>query len=147
MNIVEQEKIAPEVELEEVEAGPVEEAGPASAPEASGRLGPDEEQLIRRCRSGDADACAALIRKYASLVYSVPLHSFGMSQDDAEDIYQLAYMKVLSRARQFRGESRFSAWLRTVVRNICVDCLRSQKPAVSLDQFKEGCENCPLNCI
>lgn len=106
-----------------------------------------EEKLIRACRNGDADACAALVKKYAALIYSVPLHNFGMSQDDAEDIYQICYMKVLNRARQFRGQARFSAWLRTVVRNICVDCIRAQKPTVSLDQIREGCENCPLSCV
>ncbi|MCC6484079.1 MAG: sigma-70 family RNA polymerase sigma factor [Armatimonadetes bacterium] len=134
-----------ELEQEEVESST--EAATESAPQDSRALDLDEERLIHRCRAGDADACAALIRKYAALVYSVPLHNFGMSQDDAEDVYQLAYMKVLNRARQFRGESRFSAWLRTVVRNICVDCLRSQKSTVSLEQFKEGCENCPLTCF
>lgn len=106
-----------------------------------------EERLIRACRNGDAEACAALVKKYAALIYSVPLHNFGMSQDDAEDIYQICYMKVLNRARQFRGQARFSAWLRTVVRNICVDCIRAQKPTVSLDQVREGCENCPLSCV
>lgn len=106
-----------------------------------------EERLIRACRNGDAEACAALVKKYAALIYSVPLHNFGMSQDDAEDIYQICYMKVLNRAKQFRGQARFSAWLRTVVRNICVDCIRAQKPTVSLDQVREGCENCPLSCV
>ncbi|BCW98229.1 MAG: sigma-24 [Armatimonadota bacterium] len=104
-----------------------------------------EERLIQRCREGDAEACAVLVRKYASLIYSVPLHSFGMSQDDADDIYQLCFIKVLQRVRQFRGDSRFSAWLRTVVRNICVDCMRSQKQVISLEELMDGCESCPLS--
>jgi|DewCreStandDraft_4_1066084.scaffolds.fasta_scaffold01042_35 RNA polymerase sigma-70 factor (ECF subfamily) len=104
-----------------------------------------EERLIQRCREGDAEACAALVRRYASLIYSVPLHSFGMSQDDADDIYQLCFIKVLQRVRQFRGDSRFSAWLRTVVRNICVDCIRSQKQVISLEELMDGCESCPLS--
>jgi len=103
-----------------------------------------EERLIALCREGNAEACAQLLKKYASLIYSVPLHQFGMSQDDADDIYQMCFVRVLKRARQFRGDSRFSAWLRTVVRNICVDCIRSQKSAVSLDAVREGCESCPL---
>jgi len=103
-----------------------------------------EERLITLCREGDAEACALLLKKYAALIYSVPLHQFGMSQDDADDIYQMCFVRVLKRARQFRGDSRFSAWLRTVVRNICVDCIRSQKSAVSLDAVREGCESCPL---
>lgn len=115
---------------------------------ASSAPGPaSEEHLITRCRGGDAEACAALLSKYASLIYSVPLHTFGMSRDEADDIYQICFMKVLNRASQFRGESRFSAWLRTVVRNICLDCIRSQKSAVSLDVVREGCENCPLSCV
>ncbi len=114
-------------------------------PYASSQI--DEDALIRRCREGNADACAALLRKYAALIYSVPLRNFGMSQEEAEDIYQLCYIKVLKRAKQFRGDSRFSAWLRTVVRNICVDCIRSQKPAISLDALSENCENCPLSTV
>ena len=120
----------------------------SGASEGRARLSREERteaRLIQRCREGDADACAELVRRYAALIYSVPLHSFGMSQDDADDIYQLCFIKVLQRVRQFRGESRFSAWLRTVVRNICVDCIRSQKYAVSLEELSDGCEGCPLS--
>lgn len=107
----------------------------------------EEEALISKCREGDAEACAMLVRKYASLIYSVPLHSFGMSQDDAEDVFQICYMKLFTRAKQFRGEARFSAWLRTVVRNICIDCIRSQKSALSLDMIADNCDSCPLSCF
>ncbi len=53
-----------------------------------------DEQLIKACLKGDAEAWAALIDKYKNLIYSIPI-KFGMYQD-AGDIFQAVCVDLMS---------------------------------------------------
>jgi len=47
-------------------------------------------------------------------------------RDSAEDLVQDTWMRVLDRARQYDGRSRFEPWLFSVARNLAIDHLRRE---------------------
>lgn len=85
-----------------------------------------ERSLIRRAQRGDRPAFDALVRRYDQEVLRMTLR-IVRSHDEAQDLYQEAFLKVYRSIGQFRLESRFSTWLYRVVMNVCYDHLRRQK--------------------
>ena len=49
------------------------------------------------------------------------------SLEEAQDLYQEAFLKVYRSIGRFRLEAKFSTWLYRVVMNVCLDHLRRQK--------------------
>jgi RNA polymerase sigma-70 factor (ECF subfamily) len=95
-------------------------------PEEARQLsGGDEIALIRRAQGGDPEAFDALVRVYDQNVLRLTLQVVH-SQEEAQDLYQEAFLKVYRSLRYFRLEARFSTWLYRVVMNVCLDYLRRQ---------------------
>ena len=66
-----------------------------------------------------SDAFAALFEAHKDRVYSIALRYSG-NHTAALDIAQDAFLKLLSRVGDFRGEARFETWLFRVVVNSCM---------------------------
>ncbi len=88
--------------------------------------GEAERGLIRRAQRGDRTAFDSLVRRYDQEVLRMALR-IVRSPDEAQDLYQEAFLKVYRSIGQFRLEARFSTWLYRVVMNVCLDHLRRQK--------------------
>jgi RNA polymerase sigma-70 factor (ECF subfamily) len=59
------------------------------------------------------------------------------NREQAEDLFQEVWMKVLLRGGQFNGKARFDTWLFTVARNLVID-LRRKRTMSSLDEMFES---------
>jgi RNA polymerase sigma factor (sigma-70 family) len=53
-----------------------------------------------------------LVRRYERLVYSIPRRC-GLHEEDAEDIFQTVWVKLLENLEKLRDEDRLAAWLIT----------------------------------
>ena len=84
-----------------------------------------ETELINRAIAGDAGAFRELLDHHYMTVYRMAFRFCG-NQHDAEDITQLACMKVADQLASFKGQSAFTTWLYTVVLNTSRDWRRSQ---------------------
>src|SRR3954464_12004746 len=101
----------------------------------SGRV--DDTNLIREAQKGNHRAFEELIRQYDQSVLRLALHLTG-SPDDAQDIYQEAFLKAYKSVGNFRFECSFYTWLYRIVTNLCLDHLRRRKsrredPATVID--------------
>ena len=85
-----------------------------------------DEVLMVRYQRGDREAFAELLRRYERPVYNFALR-YLRHVSWAEDVTQEAFLRLVQRAGEFKHESRFSTWLYTITRNLCVDHLRRQK--------------------
>jgi RNA polymerase sigma-70 factor (ECF subfamily) len=94
--------------------------------EGSRLLEADERELIRRAQGGDRAAFDSLVRLYDHEVLRLAL-KVVRSPEEAQDLYQEAFLKVYRSLGRFRFDSRFSTWLYRVVMNVCLDHLRRQK--------------------
>jgi RNA polymerase sigma-70 factor, ECF subfamily len=77
-------------------------------------------ELAERARDGDRNAFRQLLERHYDSAYRVALRITG-SVPDAEDVAQDICLALPKKLRSFRGESRFSTWLYTVVVNACRD--------------------------
>jgi len=90
----------------------------------SGRV--DDTNLIREAQKGNHRAFEELIRQYDQSVLRLALHLTG-SPDDAQDIYQEAFLKAYKSVGNFRFECSFYTWLYRIVTNLCLDHLRKRQ--------------------
>ncbi|HTJ30309.1 MAG TPA: sigma-70 family RNA polymerase sigma factor [Acidobacteriaceae bacterium] len=85
-----------------------------------------EMDLIREAQAGSRAAFDALVRQYEHQVLRLALHLTG-SEQDAEDIYQEAFLKAYRYLNNFRFECSFYTWIYRIVTNLCLDQLRRKK--------------------
>ena len=90
--------------------------------------------LMLRVRKGEQDAFAALVDKYKQPVMNL---AYRMLHDptEAEDMAQNVFVQVYKSAHRYEAASKFSTWLFTIARNLCLNEIRrrSRHPADSLD--------------
>jgi RNA polymerase sigma factor (sigma-70 family) len=92
------------------------------------------ERLVRECCQGNQAAWNALIDKYKNLIFSVPI-KFGLSRDDAADIFQAVCLDLLSDLPQLREPQALPKWLMQASYH---KCLRFKKQ--KLDLFDDSTE-------
>jgi RNA polymerase sigma-70 factor (ECF subfamily) len=95
---------------------------PASAP--SPRV--DDARLVRRAQQGDAAAFEELVRNYDRTVLRLATHLTN-SAEDAQDIYQEAFLRAYRNIGRFRFECSFYTWIYRIVTNLCCDHLRRKQ--------------------
>ncbi|MEP6758036.1 MAG: sigma-70 family RNA polymerase sigma factor [Actinomycetota bacterium] len=85
--------------------------------------GAADEDLVHRFLAGDAGAFTELVTRHERRVYGLCLRILG-DREDAADAAQDAFLVVVRKLEQFRGESAFTTWLHRVTVNVCYDHLR-----------------------
>src|SRR5215471_10925137 len=110
---------------------------------SSAELDPDAA-LMLQVKQGDTTAFAQLVDKYKQPVMNLV---FRMLRDatEAEDLAQNVFVQVYKSAERYRVSSKFSTWLFTIARNLCLNELRrrARHPADSLDASHPEQENQP----
>lgn len=87
--------------------------------------------LIGRAQAGDRDALTQLIMGQQHYVYSIAM-SVLKDPDDAADLSQEAFIRLVRALSQYNGESRFTTWLYRLVVNLGRDELRRRGRQVPL---------------
>jgi len=82
-------------------------------------------QVIENCKLGDPKAFAELIKLTQRDVYSLAFRLAGNPQD-AADISQDTYLRLLKKIKQFKGEAKFSTWLYQVTFSVAITHLRKR---------------------
>ena len=98
-----------------------------------------DEQLMFRFQRGDRPSFAILVRRHKTPLYNFALRQVR-SAATAEDVVQDAFVRVVQSAADFKHAARFSTWLYTIARNLCIDQLRkgALRRHPSLDQPEPG---------
>ena len=86
----------------------------------------NDAELIRAAQQGDQAAFEELVRQYDQPVLRLALHLTG-SEQEAQDIYQEAFLKVYRNLLSFRFECSFYTWIYRIVSNLCMDYLRRKQ--------------------
>jgi RNA polymerase sigma-70 factor (ECF subfamily) len=93
-------------------------------------------EVIEGCKQGRPEAFEQLVRLTQREVYSLALRLTG-NPDDAADVTQETYIRLLASIRSFRGEAKFSTWLYKVTSSVAITSLRKRarrRSEVSLDE-------------
>ncbi len=86
----------------------------------------DEAALIRAAQAGDQYAFEKLVQSYDQGVLRLALNLLR-SAEDANDVYQEAFLRVYKNLHTFRFDCSFHTWLYRIVTNLCLDQLRKRK--------------------
>jgi len=90
--------------------------------------------LMLRVKQGDSEAFAQLVDKYKQPVMNL-VYRMLRDATEAEDIAQNVFIQVHKSASRYHVSSKFTTWLFTIARNLCLNELRrrSRHPADSME--------------
>ena len=101
-------------------------SGPPNSTVAASSRRPDDTILVRRAQNGDTAAFEELVRHYDRTVLRLASHLTD-STEDAQDIYQEAFLRAYRNIGRFRFECSFYTWMYRIVANLCCDHLRRKQ--------------------
>jgi RNA polymerase sigma factor (sigma-70 family) len=88
--------------------------------------GQSDNEIISQVLSGNYQAYAGLVNRYQNYVFTLTLRMIK-SREDAEEVAQDVFIKAYKYLADFRGESKFTTWIYTIVNNTCITFLRKKK--------------------
>jgi RNA polymerase sigma-70 factor (ECF subfamily) len=100
------------------------------------KVSKEENDLIKRARTGDERAFTELVQRYEDMIYSFS-YKVCRNKEKAEETLQDTFINVYKNLSSFRGGSKFSTWLYSIVSNNCLMKHRKRKLDdlwVSLDE-------------
>jgi len=99
-----------------------------------------DEDLVLKLAEGDAGALRTLMERYRGPLYGY-LQRLLASRDDAEDLFQETFLRVLRHAKRFDRGRRFRPWLYAIASNLVKNTYRwrsYRQGTLALDQELDG---------
>jgi RNA polymerase sigma-70 factor, ECF subfamily len=109
----------------------------------------DPDAALMMCvKEGDAEAFATLVEKYKQPIINLVRRTLR-DETEAEDLAQNVFVQVWKSAARYERTAKFSTWLFTIARNLCLNEIRrrSRHPAESLDAPHSEHEDQPKHQI
>ena len=93
-----------------------------------------DESLMLRYREGEVRAFEVLVTRHRKPIYNFILR-FVRDAAQAEDVMQETFLRLIKGADNYEKQAKFTTWMYTIARNLCVDAARRGKhrKAASLD--------------
>lgn len=90
-------------------------------------------ELVNGCRKGNRQAQFEIYKLYERAMYSAALRIVN-NEAEAEDVLQESFLEAFTRIEDFRGDTTFGLWLKKIIINKSINCLRKRRAEfVSLD--------------
>ncbi len=94
------------------------------------RFQPTDEKLMLKVQKGDVTAFETLYDRHHKRLYHFIL-SFIREKPLAEDILQETFLRIFKERKAYRKKARFSTYLFTIARNLCLDALNKWEKSMS----------------
>ena len=88
------------------------------------------EELIRKCQQKSRKAFEELYRKFSPFVYGICLR-YAKNRDEAQDILQDCFIKVMDKIGDYRFEGSFEGWLQRMAVRESLNYLRLGRSSFS----------------
>jgi RNA polymerase sigma-70 factor (ECF subfamily) len=85
-----------------------------------------DEDLFERYGGGDVRAFEVLLERHRKPVFNFVLRSVR-SVETAEDLLQEVFLRLVRKAEGYTRRAKFTTWMYTIARNLCVDHARKMK--------------------
>jgi RNA polymerase sigma factor (sigma-70 family) len=104
----------------------------------------NDRELLEACLRRDSKAQATLYHQYKGRFFGI-CRRYAQSREDAEDLFQDAFVKIFLNIHELRSADQMSAWIRRVVVNVCIDYYHKKVSLTNIeeipDQPMQGWEN------
>jgi len=98
--------------------------------------GISDERLFIRYAEGEGAAFRVLMERHAAGLLRY-CRGYLSDEQDAEDAVQEAFIRAIRSSGTYRATHRFSTWLFTIARNICLDRLKVQRRRAELHEERQ----------
>jgi len=100
------------------------------------KMNPAKDRIyIEKVLQGNTDAFSYLIDSYKDMAYTVAL-KIVRSPEDAEEVAQDSFIKAFQQLQTFKGVSKFSTWLYTIVYRTAISKIRKKKIEITdIDEY------------
>ncbi len=88
--------------------------------------GLSDNEIISQVLNGNQQAYAGLVSRYQNYVFTLASRMIK-NREDAEEVAQDVFIKAYKYLADFRGASKFSTWLYTIVNTTAITFLRKKK--------------------
>jgi RNA polymerase sigma-70 factor (ECF subfamily) len=85
-----------------------------------------DEDLMVLYQRGEVRAFELLLSRHRKPVFNFILRFVG-DRETAADLLQEVFMRVIKGAEAYKRQAKFTTWLYTIARNLCVDQTRRRK--------------------
>jgi RNA polymerase sigma-70 factor (ECF subfamily) len=104
----------------------------------SRRAVPSDAELVARCRAGEPAAWAALVDRFERYVYAIAVRGFGLSQDQAEEVFQEVFARTYEHLDNLRNDAAIRPFIGQLARRLSVDQHRTAARLAPLTEDAEG---------
>lgn len=87
---------------------------------------PGDKFYIEQILNGDTSAYRHIVDKHKDMAFTIALRILR-SREDAEEIAQDAFLKAYNALSKFKGTSKFSTWLYSIVYNAAISKTRKKQ--------------------
>jgi RNA polymerase sigma-70 factor (ECF subfamily) len=114
--------------------GRVERVAAVTAGRVISRL--SDEDLVQRCREGNATAWNELVERFSRYVYAICGRGFGLAAEDAEDAFQEVFIRVYTRLDTLRDGGAIRPWIGQLTRRVCLDRIAASAHEVPVGEIE-----------
>lgn len=94
-----------------------------------------DQIYIDKVLQGDTNAFTYLIDKYKNMAYTIAI-KIVKNTEDAEEVAQDSFLKAYQKLETFKGDSKFSTWLYTIIYRNAISKIRKKKiETTDIDSF------------
>ncbi len=79
----------------------------------------DEIEIIKRCKKNDSRAQKKLYDTYSPVLFGICLR-YASDYNEAEDVLQEAFIKILTKINKYQGTGSFEGWMKRIVVNTAI---------------------------
>jgi RNA polymerase sigma-70 factor, ECF subfamily len=107
----------------------------------AGNAAMTDEALMAAYQKGDLQAFSLLVERHERPLWNF-LRRFVNDVTLAEDLLQETFMRVVKSAASWKAQAKFTTWLYTIARNLCIDQQRRNalRRTTSLDVAARGAD-------
>jgi RNA polymerase sigma-70 factor, ECF subfamily len=91
---------------------------------------PESQCIARALRRRDSEFIGRMVSRYHYRLLRYLVY-WTSRREQAEDLVQETWLRVLEHAGQYNGRLRFEPWLFSIARNLAIDHLRKQQTATA----------------
>lgn len=83
------------------------------------------------------DAFEELFHRHKSSVYAF-IHHITHGSGSIDDLFQTVFLRVIRYRSRYKAKAKFTTWLYTITRSVCIDAMRKQKTAEVIQLFPQN---------
>ena len=87
---------------------------------------PTDEQLVLELQAGETDSLGHLVARWEQPLFRF-VYRLLSKREDARDVCQETFLRILTKADRFQQGARFSTWMYQIALNLCRDQMRRKR--------------------